>query len=308
MGKKKLVLEKEERITTGTTRYKDLKYLLVTIDELVRENVPFSRIYTLDGDETGSIDVDWMACSATVCYAPEERFIALAQCGGQILRIGGGETEFESLADCQKGFKRKPGLMREVRCIAGGRAYAVGIGRQVYRRDSAGVWKCIDEWSQVDSKKLVDYSFESIDGFSDEDIYTAGWRGEIWHYNGKKWQQIDSPTSLSLHKVKCAPDGIVYISGKDGILIKGRDKCWEILQQAGTHEDIWGLEWFDGRLYASTLNQVYYIKDNDLKLVDFGESDIPNSCYHLSAADGIMWSIGENSVAEFNGKKWQQIV
>jgi hypothetical protein len=289
-------------------RYHDLCYLLVTVNELVHENVPFSRIYGIDRDQTGSIDVDWIACSSTVCYLPNERFLAIAQRGGQVLRIGGGEAEFETFIDCQKGFKRKPGIMREVRCISGGRAYAVGTGRQVYRRDSAGVWKCIDKWSQIESKKLVNYSFESIDGFSDEDIYTVGWNGEIWHYNGRKWQQIDSPTNLSLHKVKCADDGMVYISGKEGILICGREKHWDIIQQFLTREDIWGLECFGGKLYASTLNLVYYFEGNDLKLVDYGEADIPNSCYHLSAADGIMWSIGEKDVMEFNGKAWKRII
>ena len=181
-------------------RKKELGYLLATVDELVTENVSFSRVYSVKGGKLGSMDVDWLACSATVCRVPEERVLVMAQKGGAILVSGGGERKVEDLSEARKGFKRKPGLMREIRAVAGRHAYAVGTGRQVYRRKAPGEWKCIDAWSQVDSKELLDYSFESIDGFSDNEIYAVGWEGEIWSYDGKKWTRLGSPTNLTDRK------------------------------------------------------------------------------------------------------------
>jgi hypothetical protein len=301
-------LKKGESITTGVVRTSDLGYLLASVDELVAENVPFSRLYSVRGGKLGSMDVDWLACSATVCRIPEERLLVIAQKGGHILRTGGGARALESLSDAQKGSKRKPGLMREIRTIAAGRAYAVGTGRQAYRRETDGVWKCIDAWSQLDSRELVDYSFESIDGFSEKEIYTVGWKGEIWHYNGVKWTQVTSPTNLALHKVKCAGDGMAYIGGKGGVLIRGRERKWEIIDHEKTEEDIWGMEWFNEKLYASTLDLIYTLDGDDLEEVEYGEAEIPDTCYHLSSADGIMWSVGAHDVLQFDGKEWTRIV
>jgi hypothetical protein len=88
--------------------------------------------------------------------------------------------------------------------------------------------------------------------------------------------------------VCCAEDGRVYVAGKSGLLIAGRDKRWDVISHGKTDEDIWGLEWFGGKLYASTTNLVYFLSKGKLREVKYGEADIPGSCYHLSAADGIL--------------------
>lgn len=296
-----------ESITTGVLRYKDLAYLLTSVNELVAAHVPFSRIYGVDQGKWGSVDVDWLACSATVCHKPNERFLALSQKGSEVYRLGGGESELESFKNAQKGFVRKPGIMREINEIANGYAYAVGTGRQVYRRESENNWICIDQWSHIDSKELTRYSFESIDGFSDMDIYTVGWEGEVWHFNGKVWRQIESLTNLTLHKVKCI-DGVVYIVGKGGVILRGRDDSWEYINQSQVTSDIWDIEFYNNKLYLSTIYSLYLLEGEELRLVDFGDIDIPFSCYHLSVADGLLWSIGSEDVLQYDGKSWSRII
>lgn len=301
-------IRKGESITTGVVIKKNVGCVCTTVDQLVAENVPFSLIYTINQGKFGIMDVDWLACSATICHYPEKRFLALSQKSGEVLRIGGGETATENFSYCREGFKRKPGIMREIRGVGKGCAYAVGTGRQAYRREGNGIWKSIDEWSQMDSKELVKFSFESIDGFNEEDIYVVGWEGEIWHYNGKKFRKIDSPTSLSLHRVKCADDGKVYISGKNGILLRGREDKWELIEHNKIKDDIWGIEWFYGTIYVSTTYMIYQLKGDELETIDYKDGDIPGTCYHLSAVDEVMWSIGPNDIIEFDGRKWLRIV
>lgn len=293
-------------ITTGTVRYSDLAYLLTTNDEVAADGHASSLIFDLDMGQWAAGSVNWLACSGTVCHVPEERFIVLGT-DGSINVSGGGEVKEEPPIRPAGMDPRKRGPLREIRGIAGGRAYAVGTCRQAYVRDGEGQWRCIDESAQGDDVPVTDTSFESIDGFDEQDIYAVGWEGEIWRYDGTRFTRVASPTSLALHKVRCAPDGHAYACGQRGTLLRGRNDRWEAIEHESTTEDLWGLEFFDGHLYVSSARCVYRLEGGKLKPVDFGD-DPPATCYHLSAADGIMWSIGPKDLMEFDGSAWKRIL
>ncbi|WP_198163630.1 hypothetical protein [Pedobacter cryoconitis] len=90
-------------------------------------------------------------------------------------------------------------------------------------------------------------------------------------------------------------------------MLRGRNDQWEIIKHESTEEDLWGMEVFDGQLYVSSTSFVYRLEGDKLNPVDFGV-DIPRTCYHLSAADGIMWSIGIKDIMEFDGSNWKRIL
>jgi hypothetical protein len=293
-------------ITTGTVRYSDLAYLLTTNDQVVAEGYASSLIFDFDMGEWAAGAVKWLACSGTVCHEPTERFIVLGT-DGSINISGGGEVKEEPpIASCGVDPKRR-GPLREIRGIAKGRAYAVGTCRQAYVRDGEGQWRCIDQSAQGGDVDLTDTSFESIDGFSEQEIYTVGWEGEIWQYDGATFSQRTSPTNLALYKVRCAADGFVYACGQLGTLLRGRGEQWEVIEHESMSDDLWGLEIFNGDVYVSSTHFVYRLEDGKLIPVDFGD-DVPQTCYHLSAADGIMWSIGPKDVMEFDGSSWKRIL
>ena len=291
-------------ITTGTVRYLDLSYLITTNDISISEGYTGSILYALDRGTWYAGTVPWLGCSGTVCHVPAERYLALG-IDGSVEASGGGVVKEEaSIASCGVD-PRKRGPLREIRGIAKGRAYAVGTCRQAYVRDGEDQWRCIDESAQVGDTPITDTSFESIDGFSEQEIYTVGWEGEIWQYNGDLFTQRNSPTELALYKVRCEPDGFAYTCGQLGTLLRGRNDQWEVIEHDSTEEDLWGMEVFDGQLYVSSTNFVYRLEDGKLVPVDFGD-DVPRTCYHLSAADGIMWSIGSKDIMEFDGSNWKR--
>ncbi|OEZ88671.1 hypothetical protein JAB6_07120 [Janthinobacterium sp. HH104] len=288
-------------IGTGVVRYSDLGYLITTDDLSISEGYTGSLLISLDCGTWGAGTVPWLACSGTVCHVPAERYLALGT-DGSVEASGGGTVLEESIASCGADPKKR-GPLREIRGIANGRAYAVGTCRQAYVREGEDQWRCIDQSAQVGDTPITDTSFESIDGYSEQEIYTVGWEGEIWQYDGALFTRQNSPTQLALHKVRCAPDGFVYACGQLGTLLRGRHDQWEMIEHESTQEDLWGMEVFNGQLYVSSTHCVYRLEDGKLRPVDFGD-DVPLTCYHLSAADGIMWSIGAKDVMQFDGSTW----
>jgi hypothetical protein len=289
-------------IGTGVVRYSDLSYLITTNDISISEGYTGSILFGLDRGTWGAGTVPWLACSGTVCHKPAERYLVLGTDGSVRASGGGSIKEESSIASCGTDPKKR-GPLREIRGIAKGRAYAVGACRQAYVREGEDQWRCIDQSAQVGDTPITDTSFESIDGFSEQEIYTVGWEGEIWRYDGDLFTQQNSPTNLALYKVRCAPDGYVYACGQLGTLLRGRNEQWEMIEHDSTDEDLWGMEVFDGQVYVSSTHFVYRLEGDKLKPVDFGD-DVPRTCYHLSAADGIMWSIGPKDVMQFDGSNW----
>ena len=112
---------------------------------------------------------------------------------------------------------RDAGYLNDLKYI-GDHLYCCGGQRQVHRLDATG-------WSRVDAGAFVPLgagdhiSFEGIDGFSETDIYAVGWPGDIWHFDGRLWTQLSSPTDYPLFCVLCSKSGDVYIGGSNGALI-----------------------------------------------------------------------------------------
>ncbi len=294
-------------ISTGCVRYRDLSYLVIVDRALANERVPHSTILGIDRGHIGGADLFWSVASIAACHAPLEQAIAIGA-GGQVYVLGGGTAGEEAPVVGDSGPSALRGPLREVRGIAHGHAYAVGTARQCYRRAGPGLWTCIDASAQsADGRPLIDKSFESIDGFSEEEIYTVGWDGEIWSWNGSQWRQEGSPTNLGLQKVICAPDGNVYVAGKLGTIITGRGSDWQLIEHDQTDETFWGMAWLDDHLYLSTTHFVYRLENRALIPCRPAE-DRMLSCYHLSAADGVMWSIGFEEVFEVTGGNWRRLL
>lgn len=294
-------LKSRNTVVTGAVRYRDLIYLASHPDSVAAE-VPVSHFHAIDEGLLGFIGGNaWHTASITICKYPHEQMLAMSAHGE--IRLFGSGLDSEELISTPDGSPETRGLLRKVRNI-GQRAYAVGMNRQVYRRDGEGLWVCLDQAIRPAPSEVK--GFEAVDGFAENDLYAAGWDGEIWHFNATSWQVCPSPTNLVLTSLLCAADDQVYAAGQRGLLLKGRQSSWQFIEQEAMRDDIWDLAWFEGQLYVATYRGLYSLVNEQLVPVDFGD-ERPTSFYHLSAADGVLWSFGAKDIMAFDGSRWQRI-
>lgn len=194
------------------------------------------------------------------------------------------------------------GVLRDVRVIDG-EVYVVGLGRQIYRRNLSGRWGRFDQGIVDRNGDDSVHGFESIDGFSREEIYAVGMMGDIFWFDGSVWNNIESPTNLILTKVLCGSDGIVYAVGQGGVLLRGRKASWEVLDQQDINETFWDLAWHDGSVWVSSTKALYRI-DNSLNLIKIAVDGAANDFRYLSAHDGVLVAVGGRQVCILRNGKW----
>lgn len=169
---------------------------------LAREsNVPLSEVVSskfvvLDitdedyGDDFDAVELENFPDMNTCWVTLPERGFILVSSNGQVYKMGAeraGEEEswVKRFEEQIKGSWR----VTKVRSI-NGKAYAVTGGRQVFRRDNVDTWVNIAaEISENERLRKETYEdrggFNNIAGFSENDIYAVGTKGDCWHYDGK---------------------------------------------------------------------------------------------------------------------------
>lgn len=187
------------------------------------------------------------------------------------------------------------GVIRDVRAI-GDDVYAVGMGRQVYRRGIDGVWVRFDAGVLQEATSMALAGFNAIHGRDAQDLYAAGVGGEIWRCHRGQWEQLESPTQTLLNAVHMLPDGRVLAAGNNGVLLCGSGTgTWKVVD-AGITTQIWGIEHFNGCVYLATRDAVYRLDDAlRAHAVDMGLG--PGvTCGALHADDGVLLSTGPKSI------------
>ena len=276
----------------GAARRKDLVYIISKVKALLAEDVPHCSVVAVyQGNWADAVDAPWSSTAIAVARTPVEKVIVVGE-DGDVFAYAAGTAVKEAL-------EPRPVLVRSATTIEG-EVYACGMKRQVYRRQGDGAWRDI---SATAPKPKQQVGFEALDGYSHREIYAVGWQGEIWQYDGTRWLKRTSPTKLILTAVCCAPDGMVYVAGQQGVMIRGREDTWELVAwRDDVGDDLWDLCWYKNKLYVSTMTGLYTLEGNALVNVDV---DV-GSFYSLSTADDVLWSIGRDEVASFDGTTWRR--
>lgn len=288
-------------IRSAAVRLPDTGYIIAADPKREQSDEPHAILFRWRAGQFTRGDRNYNAHSLCVVTHPETGYVEVSGQGYYSFQhasgLDGGDIFDDSVPPPKR---RRTASFRSVAAIDG-KAHAVGLRGLVYRFDNIG------RWTRIDDGLPETFNIQAIDGFSATDLYAVGRQGMLWQFDGNVWSERELPTDANLTCVKCAGDGQVYVGGHRGVLIRGRDATWAVVDQRETNDDLWDIEWFGRQVYVSTMHAVYRLTGDALVTVDFGD-DPPRSCYQLSAAKGVMWSNGEFDIFAFDGRKWSRVV
>jgi hypothetical protein len=241
---------------------------------------------------------------------PKEQALMVSSDGG-VAVLGGGDDDMEQ--SIPMGGPDQP-LYTSAHGVVtiDGYVYTVGGWRGVCRRIGPNQWESVGDRTTLPVPKRNsfgsnDEGFKAIDGFSVNDIYCAGGRGDAWRFDGNRWYQCALPTNMILENVCCAGDGYVYIGMQSGSVMRGRENSWEIIHKGEFTLPFKDMVWFDNRVWCTSDYGIWTIEDG--KLI---EPDLPaevRSCSgNLSVGDGVMLLAGMYGATVYDGKVWTPLI
>ena len=239
-------------------------------------------------------------CAVTV---PEERWVFVAD-DGEVYVVGGGVDAFEGPISSAPRY-----FFSNVKNVAG-KAVAVGPRRTVFIRDAPNSWRQLADglFPQGDQTNLDAAGFSDIDGFSESDMYACGGRGDLWHFDGRRWTPMDVPTNDNLWRLRCASDGNVYvITGRRAILF-GRNQSWSMVTQDLTEQVLESIVEFQNRVIISTESALFEMVGGAFQVAQLGEMPPMRSRSFLAAGDGILLVAGSRDACSFDGTAWAVIM
>lgn len=282
---------------------KDLVFVRGIIKTLDSDNVNHAIMLRWFKGEWGHYIIENVITSHCVIGNGYREVISLGADGTIHVASSSGFT-WESIDDSDEGPNDKRAMV-DIKPI-GNEVFAVGMARQVYKRQKGGTWIRCDQGARGEKGIWDIAGFKSIDGFGVNSIYAVGFKGEIWFYDGHRWQALDSPTNVKLEKVKCLHPNDFFIAGAKGTLIKGSKNKMKIIPNNVTKSTLWGLEYYNGKTYLSDRKDVYVFSGGEIEKIDMQLGKKITTCY-LHANDGVLWSVGDRDVAVFDGNTWSEI-
>lgn len=221
---------------------------------------------------------------------------------GHFQETPSGQAAIDGMIDTSSA-----GYLMDLRLI-GGSLYACGVQNQVHRQVQ-GRWLRMDEGIFKPLGETVDRILESIDGFAEDDIYAVGSQGSIYHWNGKRWQKIETPTNLPFFSVLCASDGYVYVGGSGGLLYRGRHgQPWKELTDPDVTESSYvGMTEFQGKVYL-TATEVLVVTDGDTAEVVDVPLDGEKAYYAVDSHPEALWCVGDECVLQYDGRDWRRFI
>jgi hypothetical protein len=292
------LLDPELSFAAGYVANRDLVVIVGEQDKFAQSR-PHSLLFFLQKGKWSKMLIDWPIVSVCQIKNRDEAVLLSLGVDGRVHLASRQGVTVEQIEGADV-----TGVLAQVRNIDE-QAYVVGIARQAYKRQNR-TWMRIDEGVRQSPNDETVRGFLAVDGLNSTDIYSVGYAGEIWHFDGVRWASLPSPTNLALNAIRCVTQREVYVAGQCGTVIRGYGGTWEVLGAGQITDDIWGCEFFNGHLYVSTSKDVYLFDQGTFKKEDIGLSTT-GAASKLHANDGVLWSFGTKFLAHTDGNGWVPI-
>jgi hypothetical protein len=222
-----------------------------------------------------------------------------------------GQLSYEQIPTREGKIKAS---LRMLRGLRNGHAYAVSGTREVRERIGPGNWTILDngipklDYFGENEDQLFLHGFNNIDGFSDNDLYASGGDGDLWHYDGNRWRQVDIPTNAALEYICCGGDGLAYITTNLGTVVQGRGDRWRVIKQDVTKQILEDITWYRDRIYISTEYGLFEIKDGVFAKAEIAEGS-PYTFGFIDARDGVLLCVSPESEISYHDEHgWHKLI
>jgi hypothetical protein len=266
--------------------------------ELEGKEVEFTRFYMTRDGKWANREFNQDIVSVSYTRKDEEWSWWLLSKRGKVISSSPKGRFEELIVEAGTG-PGKFGYLSDLRVIDG-TLYAVGVGRQVYRRTDS-------QWSRFDGELRVNSTtvgFRAIDGLGQDTIHAVGYNGDIWYFDGRGWKQADSPTNQTLEAVRVVSHNLCFACGKAGVVLRGFRDSWELIDNQ-VHENFWAVESFKNRVYLASTEGIYILENDTVQNFDIGRKAEGRRLYSNGEE---MWSMEHQELWVFDGTSWQEIV
>ena len=261
--------------------------------------------------------VQWQTVDLT--YEPSTSTYTVLGRDGEISTFTSGTTNDDQIA--------APGLvvgpMQGIRTV-GGDVLAYGLQRQVFRRTASGWTPLTDGFLNPDPGPDASASdraaaimknsggIKGMGGDSLADLYGVGSRGEIWRFDGNLWTSVASPTNVTLNDITLASDGTMYACGDRGVLLKGQQDRWQLVEYEGrNNRNLLSMVSFQQRLYFADGQRLCCLLEGEMVPVEVTlEGKKGEVSAHRVVTDGesLVSIAGKEIYLTRDGESWEPIL
>ena len=293
--------------TKGFVYQRNLFFVQAVLKSLEEQNQDHAFMFRWKDGNWSQWNVKHRIVDFTVFENNSDSAIVLLSNDGQLQTGSKKGFSWERIDESEDS----PNHLRGMTCLTciDDSLFAAGMQRMVYQKNlKTSEWERIDSGVRVGKDSTEISGFSAISGISENSVYAAGLTGQLWHYNGSTWSQLNSGTTLGLHDIEIINNDEIYICGNSGVVLRGNRTEWEIVRNNATKSDFYSLARLGNRLFLSTdSGRLYEIKNGEIIPVKI-ELDSEVTTYSLQSNDGVMLSVGSDHIVVFDGRDWTNIV